>query len=204
MKIALIVIGIIAVLFIAFQIYISMATDKSETQLYRLIRVDKDFEIRFYPSTTMAVITSSAKTYKELGSSGFTKLAGYIFGGNKDKKQMAMTSPVHMEINDTISSMGFVMPANYNKDNLPLPDNAEVAIKTIPDEYVAVIEFGGFASQETITKQTRILENALKENNISYYGNFRYLGYNPPYQILGRRNEIIVSINQDFKQINHQ
>ncbi len=204
MKIVLIVIGIIAVLFIAFQIYISMATDKSETQLYRLIRVDKDFEIRFYPSTTMAVITSSAKTYKELGSSGFTKLAGYIFGGNKDKKQIAMTSPVHMEINDTISSMGFVMPANYNKDNLPLPDNAEVAIKTIPDEYVAVIEFGGFASQETITKQTIILENALKENNISYYGHFRYLGYNPPYQILGRRNEIIVSINQDFKQINHQ
>jgi hypothetical protein len=204
MKIALIVIGIIAVLFIAFQIYISMATDKSETQLYRLIRVDKDFEIRFYPSTTMAVITSSAKTYKELGSSGFTKLAGYIFGGNKDKKQIAMTSPVHMEINDTISSMSFVMPANYNKDNLPLPDNAEVAIKTVPDEYVAVIEFGGFASQEAITKQTRILENALKENNISYYGHFRYLGYNPPYQILGRRNEIIVSINQDFKQINHQ
>ena len=86
MKIALLIIGIIAALFIVFQIYTSMATGKSENQLYKVIKVEKDFEIRFYPSTTMAVITSSAKTYKELGSSGFTKLAGYIFGGNNEKK----------------------------------------------------------------------------------------------------------------------
>jgi len=199
MKIVLIIVGIIAILFIVFQIYISMSTGKTETQLYKVIRVEKDFEIRFYPSTTMAVITSSAKTYKELGSSGFTKLAGYIFGGNKDKKQIAMTSPVHMDIGDSVSSMSFVMPANYNKDNLPLPNNAEVTIKIAPDEYVAAIKFVGFASQEAIKKYTVMLENALKEKQISYYGHFRYLGYNPPYQIFGRRNEIIVALNWDEK-----
>ena len=196
MKIALLIIGIIAALFIVFQIYTSMATGKSETQLYKVIKVEEDFEIRFYPSTTMAVITSSAKTYKELGSSGFTKLAGYIFGGNNEKKQIAMTSPVHMDIADSSSSMSFVMPANYNKDNLPIPNNAEVKIHTSPDEYVAAITFGGFASQEAIKKHTDILENALKEKRISYYGNFRYLGYNPPFQLLGRRNEIIVAIDE--------
>jgi hypothetical protein len=26
-------------------------------------------------------------------------------------------------------------------------------------------------------------------------GNHRYLGYNPPYQVVGRRNEIIVTID---------
>ena len=196
MKIALLIIGIIAALFIVFQIYTSMATGKSETQLYKVIKVEEDFEIRFYPSTTMAVIAYSAKTYKELGSSGFTKLAGYIFGGNNEKKQIAMTSPVHMDIADSSSSMSFVMPANYNKDNLPIPNNAEVKIHTSPDEYVAAITFGGFASQEAIKKQTDILENALKEKRISYYGNFRYLGYNPPFQLLGRRNEIIVAIDE--------
>ena len=172
-----------------------MATKKSETQLYKVIRKEKEFEIRFYPSATMAMITSSAKTYKELGSSGFTKLAGYIFGGNKDKKQIAMTSPVHMDIGDTISSMSFVMPSNYNKDNLPLPDNSNIAIKTTPDEYVAAITFDGFASQEAIKRHTDILESALKEKHLSYFGHFRYLGYNPPYQLFGRRNEIIVSVN---------
>lgn len=201
MKIALIAIGIIAVTFTAIQLYASMA-GKSETQLYKVLKVEKDFEIRFYPSTTMAQITSSAKTYKELGNSGFTKLASYIFGGNNEKKKIAMTSPVHMDINDSISSMSFVMPSEYNKDNLPLPNNSEITIKTIPDEYVAAITFGGFASLESIKKHTDLLEGALKEKNISYFGHFRFLGYNPPFQILGRRNEIIVSIDEN--QINEK
>ena len=145
MKIVLIVLGIIALLIFAFQIYIAMATGKVETQLYTVIKVEKDFEIRFYPASNMAVITNSAKTYKQLGSLGFSKLAGYIFGGNKQKEQIAMTSPVHMEIGDTNASMSFVMPASFSKDNLPIPNNAEVTIQTTPNEYVAAISFVGFA-----------------------------------------------------------
>ena len=195
MKIALIVTSIIVVVFILFQTYTTMATEKSETQAYKVLRTERDFEIRFYPSTTIATINSSANTYKELGSSGFSKLAGYIFGGNKEKKQIAMTSPVHMDINDSVSTMSFVMPLNYNKDNLPLPNNSEVKIETTADEYVAAIRFSGFASDKDIKENKEKLENALKAKSISYYGHFRYLGYNPPYQLFGRRNEIIVAIN---------
>ena len=202
MKTVLIVTSIFVCLFIAFQTYTAMATNKTETQVYKVIKVEKEFEIRFYPSTTMAAITSSAKTYKELGSSGFRKLAGYIFGDNKENKQIAMTAPVHMNINDSVSSMSFVMPANYTKDNLPLPNNADVIIQTTPDEYVAAITFNGFASQETIKKYTAILEKALQEKKLSYYGNFRFLGYNPPYQLFGRRNEIIVSVHEKEVTLN--
>ena len=195
MKITSIVIGVLIGLFILFQTYTTMATAKSETQAYTVIKVEKEFEIRYYPAVTMAAITSSAKTYKDLGSTGFTKLAGYIFGGNTDKKQIAMTSPVHMEIGDSVSSMSFVMPSNYNKDNLPLPKDSNVTIKSISEEHVAAITFGGFASSDNIKKHTLILENALKKNHLSYYGNFRFLGYNPPYQLFGRRNEIIITLN---------
>ncbi len=201
MKIALIAIGVATILFSAFQFYTSMSTNKSETHPYKVIRKEKEFEIRFYPSATMAIISSTAKTYKELGSSGFTKLAGYIFGGNKENKKIAMTSPVHMEINDSTASMSFVMPSNYTKDNLPIPNNAEVNIQTTPDEYVAAITFGGFSTNDNIEKHTALLGNALKAYNISYYGNFRYLGYNPPYQLFDRRNEVIVSVNEKDIQI---
>lgn len=178
-----------------------MTTNKTESQAYKVIQTEKEFEIRYYPTATMAMITSDVKSYKELGSTGFRKLAGYIFGGNKDQKQIAMTSPVHMNIGDSVSTMSFVMPAGYNKDNLPIPNNSDVTISTSPDEYVAAIQFGGFSSNENIKQHTAILENALKENHISYYGHFRYLGYNPPYQLFGRRNEVIVSINEnDIKQ----
>lgn len=199
MKTFLIITCIIIGLFLVFQIYTTMSTNKSETQAYKVIKVEKEFEIRFYPSATMAMISSSTKTYKELGSSGFTKLAGYIFGGNKEKKQIAMTSPVHMDIGDSVSSMSFVMPSIYNKDNLPLPDNSDVTIKTTPEEYVAAIKFGGFASNDNIKKHIEMLESSLKEHHLSYYGHFRYLGYNPPYQLFGRRNEIIVALNWDSK-----
>ena len=165
MKIAIVAVALIMGLFILFQIYTSMATVKSETQAYTVIKVEDEFEIRHYPAVTIAMITSSATTYKELGSSGFTKLAGYIFGGNKDKKHIAMTSPVHMDIGDSVSSMSFVMPSSYTKDNLPLPNNSDVTIKTADEEYVAAIRFGGFASNDKIKKYTMMLEKALQKHH---------------------------------------
>jgi hypothetical protein len=97
MKISLLLLGTLTILFFLFQIYTAMATEKTETQPYKVIKIEKDFEVRYYPATTMAMISSSARNYKELSNSGFKKLAGYIFGGNKEKKQIAMTSPVHKD-----------------------------------------------------------------------------------------------------------
>ena len=105
-----------------------------------------------------------------------------------------MTSPVHMDLGDTVSTMSFVMPSHYTKNSLPVPDNSEVTIAVHPEEYVAAIQFGGFASPETIQKQTDLLVRSLLQAQIGYYGHFRMLGYNPPYQLLDRRNEIIVKV----------
>lgn len=172
-----------------------MASTKSETQPYQVVRSDKNFEIRNYPAATIATISSKASSYKELGSSGFKKLAGYIFGGNSSEKQIAMTSPVHMNINDSMSTMSFVMPSNYNESNLPRPKNSEVVISTTANEYVAAITFGGYASDTDIKENSKKLEEALKKASITYYGNFRFLGYNAPFQFFNRKNEVIISVN---------
>lgn len=172
-----------------------MATRRSETQTYKVIRTEDLFEIRYYPAAIMAKISSTTKSYRDLGYSGFGKLAKYIFGGNIDKKQIAMTSPVHMDIGDSTSTMAFVMPAEYSKEDLPKPDDAEINIQTTEAEYVAVIMFSGFASTLSINKHKALLQKLLIEKGITYYGNFRFLGYNPPYQIFARRNEVIVSID---------
>lgn len=197
MKIILIVIAIFTTLLLTSQIYFKMA--KTETQPYKIIKVEKDFEIRLYPSATMASVSMDAKTYKELSSSGFRKLASFIFGGNQSKENIAMTTPVHMDINDSLSSMSFVMPANYTKDNLPKPNDSTITIKTTTEEYVGAIRFGGYANDDEIKTQAAKLESALKTRGIEYYGNFRFLGYNAPYQFLGRKNEIIVSVTSNFK-----
>ena len=195
MKLALIVFAILMALIIISQLYFTMA----ETQPYQVIKTEKNFEIRQYPSATIATVSMNAKTYKELSSAGFKKLASFIFGGNKSNKNIAMTTPVHMDINETKSSMSFVMPSNYNENNLPIPNDTSIIIKTTTQEYVAAIRFGGYANDEEIKKYTNKLENALRAKGIEYYGNFRFLGYNAPYQFLGRKNEIIVSVSWNNK-----
>ena len=172
-----------------------MPVNKTEEQKYTLILKEKDFEIRFYPATTIATIKSNAKSYKELANPGFRKLAGYIFGGNESETSISMTSPVHMDINDTASSMSFVMPSAYNESNLPKPNDPNVIIKKTSDEYVAALRFGGYASDKDLKRYSEELQIILKQKGITTKGNYRYLGYNPPFQLVGRRNEIIVQID---------
>jgi hypothetical protein len=194
MKTILISAAVIFAILLISQSFIMSSVNKTEEQNYTVIQKDKDFEIRFYPSATFASIKSNAKTYKELSGPGFRKLADYIFGGNVDKTQISMTSPVQMDINDTVSSMSFVMPSSYNRANLPKPNNPDVILKQTPDEFVAAIQFGGFASDKDLIFYTKKLQDILKEKGIKTNGNARFLGYNPPFQLVGRRNEIIISI----------
>lgn len=195
MKLTLIIISLLAIVFLVFQIYTTMTTSKTESQPYSVVKVEKTFEIRYYPAAVMAKITSTSSSYRDLGYSGFSMLAQYIFGGNSEHKQIAMTSPVHMDIGDSMSTMSFVMPSSYQKDSLPKPNNADIVIETTEPEYVAVITFGGFGGTASINKHKALLEDALKDKGLTYYGNFRYLGYNPPYQLFGRKNEVIVALN---------
>jgi len=194
MKTFIVLTTIAIVIVVLFQSFTIMSSNKTEEQKYTVILNDKDFEIRFYPSATIATINSNAKTYKELSGPGFRKLAGYIFGGNETNTSISMTSPVHMNINDSVSSMSFVMPSSYNQESLPKPNDPNVLIQKTPDEYVAVLRFGGFASDKDLIDYSEKLHNILKEKGITSYGHARFLGYNPPFQLVNRRNEVIVSV----------
>jgi len=198
MKMFIIILVVVIVIIVLLQSFTIMPALKTEEQKYSLVRKYKDFEIRFYPSATVATINSSAKTYRDLSGPGFQKLAGYIFGGNEANTKISMTTPVQMDINDSVSTMSFVMPSAYTKENLPKPNDPNVQIKNTSEEYVAVIRFGGYASDADMKLYSEKLQNLLKENGITSVGNYRFLGYNPPFQPIGRRNEIIVTV--DWKE----
>ena len=194
------IITVLALLII--QSFNTMAFAKTEKQKYSVVHKDREFEIRFYPSAVLATVYTDAKSYKELANPGFRKLAGYIFGGNESDTKISMTSPVHMDINSPSSSMSFVMPSSYNEENLPKPDDPGVIIERTEDVHVAVITFGGYASDNDIKKYSEKLRTLLDEKGITWYGNFRYLGYNPPFQPFGRKNEIIVSVQWPEERLN--
>jgi hypothetical protein len=166
-----------------------------EKQKYRLVQSEKEYKIRYYPSAMMATIYSSANSYRQISTPGFRALAGFIFGGNESNTRIAMTAPVHMDINDRTSAMSFVMPSKYDEQSLPRPRDSRVKLEKSQAEYVAVLKFGGYANDEKIARYSERLGKALEKKGVNYSGNFRFLGYNPPYQFIGRKNEIIVSVD---------
>jgi hypothetical protein len=168
---------------------------QTEQQKYTLVQQFPGFEVRYYPPAIMATVHSNANSYRELSTSGFRTLAGYIFGDNSEGKNIAMTAPVHMDFQNEGSSMSFVMPSEYEFNDLPKPSNSAIELKESSPEYVAALTFGGYASDEKIKEESEKLLKFLKDNQIEPVGNFRFLGYNSPYKFWKRRNEIIVQIN---------
>ena len=184
----------LAIIFIVFQSFRKFSASTIETQKYRVVKKEHGFEVRFYPKATFATIRSSGANYKQVASSGFRKLAGYIFGGNNQNKSIAMTAPVRMEMSEKGSAMSFVMPEKYDMASLPKPNDATVEIKQSEEVYAAVIAFGGYANDEKIDDYKNKLVALLQKKNIKIIGNFNFLAYNAPYQFIGRKNEISIPI----------
>lgn len=165
--------------------------NKTEIQKYEVIKSDDDFEIRYYPPAILASVEMGG-SYDQSRNNSFSTLAGYIFGGNDQKMQISMTAPVRMSEKD--GRMSFVMPSHFQMDDLPKPKNKQVAIHTSEPAYVASVRFGGWANEKKIAEMKNKLVKWLDVNGLKHTGKFEYLGYDAPFRIANRRNEVVVSI----------
>jgi hypothetical protein len=134
-----------------------------------------------------------SNNYRKTSSKGFSVLAGYIFGGNDKEEKIAMTSPVAMSLKDS-TTMLFLVPKKYTRDNLPVPNDSSIEFKDIPEKKVAAISFGGWANDLKIAAFKKNLITALNSKGIEYTDNFYFLGYNAPMEVFNRKNEIIVEL----------
>jgi DNA adenine methylase len=57
--------------------------------------------------------------------------------------------------------------------------------------------FGGFAGEQKIQNKEKELQELLLKNGYQITGTFNYLGYNAPWDIVNRENDIVVKI--DYK-----
>lgn len=193
MKIILLISAIIiaAMLITAFT---NRTQENVEEQVYQTVHRDGELEIRHYPPAMMATVRMKGTVYRDVASSGFRKLAGYIFGGNDRGQKIAMTAPVHMSMGPEGSTMQFVMPAGMDSSNLPNPNDASVKIELSQPLHMAAIRFSGYANDEAIRKQSEKLEMLLKAKGITQLAPVKYLGYDAPYKLVGRRNEVVAEI----------
>jgi len=192
MKIVYIVLAVVIILF-ASQVWAQSQMKGIEQYPYRVDNTYEGFEVRSYERANFIYVTMDASTYEASSSKGFKMLAGYIFGGNERSEKFAMTSPVVLEM-DSAVTMKFLVPAEYVMQEMPKPKNAEVRFATEVERTMAAISFGGFANDEKILQHKNELFKRLAEEGIAHTGQWSFLGYDPPFKLFGRRNEVVVEL----------
>ena len=193
MKIILSIFGIILVLFVISQLFFLNSQRNIETYAFTIIDSYETIEIRQYEASLFTSVQIPSNNYRKTSSKGFSVLAGYIFGGNDKEEKIAMTSPVSMSLKDS-TTMLFLVPKKYTRDNLPVPNDSSIEFKDIPEKRVAAISFGGWASDSKIAAFKSKLITALNTKEIEYTDNFYFLGYNAPMEVFNRKNEVIVEL----------
>ena len=181
---------VVAVVGVLFILLMSVMRSSIETPDYEVLRVlNRKAEIRRYPDLILAQTQLDSNTYSENSSLGFRRVAGYIFGGNEQGQKIAMTSPVVMEMGES-TQMAFVMPKQYSMEALPDPSNPNVKIAKKEARTLAVLRFGGYTDDQKIEEKAAELRSLLTKEGIAFDPKLIYMGYNAPWDFIGRRNEV--------------
>lgn len=157
-------------------------------------------EFRTYNSSVVAKVELGTGTYDQLSNRGFRKLANYIFGSNEREESIAMTCPVMMDLNENAKEMYFFMPEEYALNTLPNPNDSAVILEELTPTKMAVIKFGGWASDAKIEKYRDLLIQELEDLGIEYTNDFYFMGYNSPFDIVDRRNEVAVKLVSEVEK----
>ncbi len=160
---------------------------------YTVLESFPGFEVRLYEKAIFARTYVDAETYRAGSGNGFRTLASYIFGGNKRNEGIAMTAPVAMRWDEGMV-MEFMMPSKYTLETLPVPNRSDIELYEKPEVVMAGLSFGGWANDRKISNKIEELSNYLEKHGIRHTGQFQFFGYSSPYQVINRRNDIVVQV----------
>ena len=186
----------------------------TEEPVFESLGTEAGLEIRRYAARLAAETTVDAAEMAAR-SEGFSRLAGYIFGGNAGASRIAMTAPVAQEgargqasqagtrIAMTApvaqapdvqgQSIRFFLPSALRDP--PVPKDARVRIVEVPGETVAVYRFTGSIAPEAIAAARARLLAALPATRWVAAGEPVTWFYDPPWTIPTlRRNEIAIPV----------
>lgn len=182
-------------IFILFLLHNNNIMAQIEEQKYNVLKTFDNVQIREYDPVIYASVTVN-----ERNNSLFRILAGYIFGGNDTNQKIAMTAPVHMQETSSYDkasvTMKFVMPSKYTLNDLSKPNDPRIVMEKVGKKRYAAISYSGYNNQSKFNAHSNKLRKVLEENNINYSGKPIYLGYDAPYKLWGRKNDILYEITE--------
>ena len=184
----------------AFYVFQERQTEEPD---FRAIRTDGDFQIRDYPSITVAETVVQGPRKAAL-SQGFQIIADYIFAKSRPGEKIDMTVPVVQDSGDPMASdppmfddelegawrTRFVMPAGRSTSNLPSAPSS-IELVDLPPRKVAVVSFSGRAGDRMLAEAEDRLRGWLARHGELSNAEPEYAFYNSP-MIPGplRRNEV--------------
>ena len=158
-----------------------------------------EVEFRRYPSIILATVSGSTE------NENFWILFRYITGNNRSKKKVPMTAPVitpdkiamTAPVISDADTMSFVLPASYQREDVPEPVDSRISIQEVPPRELAVIRFSGRASTRDVAEVRERLLTTLDAEKIPVVGRPFLMRYNAPYTPgFLRRNEVGVEIKR--------
>lgn len=157
----------------------------TERQVFQVLKKYEGFEVRRFDPCVLAEVKVHG-SLTSASSKAFGSLFNYIAAGNEEAKKIAMTAPVTatspagIDAQDWIVS--FVMPADMNISNLPLPTNASVNLRSIPAEDCAVLPFRGRADLQKCQENETKLRKLAAAAGVNLSQEVRVSRFDPPFK----------------------
>lgn len=162
-----------------------------ESAKFKLIRKEKDFEVRLYEEISLAM----SKENDFRGYSGFNEAFDYISGSNDQNRKISMTTPVINDLNQDAMTMAFVMPSDIPFESLPKPRSNRLSMIKKENMAFASIRFSGNVCPTLLEKKKRELSEWMAANDLIPGSVIWLARYNPPF-IPGflKHNEVLILI----------
>ena len=164
-----------------------------ETAPYKVVKdISDKIQIREYEEIILATISNK----KDSQNSNFRALFKFIAGENEKGQEIKMTTPVFQKNSQSSETMSFVMPATFNKENLPKPNNKNIIIEILENTSFIAIRFSGRASDRNFAKHQEILKTKSKEMGIRIDAQSPINAYyNRPWTLpFLKRNEVLFRV----------
>lgn len=166
--------------------------------LIKVLETCEDYETRVYDKSQWVSSSSPAGEFM----SAFWRLYGYIGGKNDQGKKMDMNMPVriHVKLSEDdvdgtkveIFNVSFFLSSSL-LPNLPKPLDEKVFLEQEDSLVTFVAHFSGMAKDKDWKDSRCRLMQALDRDGKSYVRREYFsAGYDPPYKLWNRRNEIIL------------
>lgn len=158
----------------------------------------EDYETRIYEPTKWVSTKMESSDHGDAIGKGFWKLFNYIGGKNEAKSKVAMTCPVRGTVKALDGGEKSEIVTSFFVDkskDCPAPTEETVFFQEEDKETkMYVRHFGGFSNNNLYKEHLQALKDSLDRDGRGYVTGVYYTaGYDPPFRLWGRRNEVYVS-----------